>query len=219
MISQGRSWPKKKGNGKLQERHTLVGGDLNAYPCNHQHQPDTGHGQFYLCEIRPDARFGQAKTYGELFEEMNLHFIRITREEFVRRFAPQNLRRALGEENEVFLEAKQMLADESIIGRQRRSFVNNPYSGDKLAILISRRIDEQRYEEQRRREAPKCWACESASDAKSSFLSNMSHDIRTPMNAIVRHDGHRLEPYGRSRTGAGMPEKIDLSSHHLFELD
>ena len=28
-------------------------------------------------------------------------------------------------------------------------------------------------------------AAESATKAKSEFLSNMSHDIRTPMNAIV----------------------------------
>ena len=28
-------------------------------------------------------------------------------------------------------------------------------------------------------------AAEAASRAKSTFLSNMSHDIRTPMNAIV----------------------------------
>ncbi|MCA5959421.1 hypothetical protein LC724_00945 [Blautia sp. RD014234] len=65
--------------------------------------------------------------------------------------------------------------------------VDNPYSEDKLAILISRRIDEQRHEEEQQRQALQSALdnAMAASRAKSQFLSNMSHDIRTPMNAIV----------------------------------
>lgn len=57
-----------------------------------------------------------------------------------------------------------------------------------------------------------------ASKAKSEFLSNMSHDIRTPMNAIVgmtkliEHDKDnpdKLDMY---------VEKIQTSSHHLLRL-
>lgn len=57
-----------------------------------------------------------------------------------------------------------------------------------------------------------------ASKAKSEFLSNMSHDIRTPMNAIVgmtkliEHDKDnpdKLDMY---------VEKIQTSSHHLLSL-
>lgn len=57
-----------------------------------------------------------------------------------------------------------------------------------------------------------------ASKAKSEFLSNMSHDIRTPMNAIVgmtkliehdKDDPDKLDMY---------VEKIQTSSHHLLSL-
>ncbi len=61
-------------------------------------------------------------------------------------------------------------------------------------------------------------ATEDASKSKSEFLSNMSHDIRTPMNAIVGmtaiamtniHDPNRVE---------NCLKKIALSSKHLLGL-
>lgn len=59
---------------------------------------------------------------------------------------------------------------------------------------------------------------EAASRAKSEFLSNMSHDIRTPMNAIVgitnlmEHEGNTSD---RLR---GYIQKIKFSSRHLLSL-
>ena len=59
---------------------------------------------------------------------------------------------------------------------------------------------------------------EAASKAKSDFLSNMSHDIRTPMNAIVgitnlmEHEGNTSD---RLR---GYIQKIKYSSRHLLSL-
>ena len=59
---------------------------------------------------------------------------------------------------------------------------------------------------------------ENANKAKTDFLSNMSHDIRTPMNAIIgitsliRHDA------GNKAKVIEYADKIDISSRHLLGI-
>ena len=98
--------------------------------------------------------------------------------------------------------------------------VDNPYSGDKLAILISRRIDEQRYEEEQKRSALQSALdnARAASEAKSQFLSNMSHDIRTPMNAIVGMTAIASTRLDDRERVMECLKKISLSSKHLLSL-
>ena len=60
-------------------------------------------------------------------------------------------------------------------------------------------------------------AAESANKAKSTFLSNMSHDIRTPMNAIIgfTNIGLKQNPTPELKN---CLEKISNSSEHLLTL-
>ncbi len=53
--------------------------------------------------------------------------------------------------------------------------------------------------------------------AKSQFLFNMSHDIRTPMNAIIGYTNLALKEPASQQLREYL-EKIDLSSHHLLAL-
>ncbi len=58
----------------------------------------------------------------------------------------------------------------------------------------------------------------SANKAKSEFLSNMSHDIRTPMNAIVGITdlmAHETDTSDKMHT---YIEKVRMSSRHLLSL-
>ena len=58
----------------------------------------------------------------------------------------------------------------------------------------------------------------SANKAKSEFLSNMSHDIRTPMNAIVGMTAIATANIGNQQQVQNCLKKIALSSKHLLNL-
>ena len=57
-----------------------------------------------------------------------------------------------------------------------------------------------------------------ASEAKSQFLSNMSHDIRTPMNAIVGMTAIASTRLDDRERVMECLKKISLSSKHLLSL-
>ena len=59
---------------------------------------------------------------------------------------------------------------------------------------------------------------EESSRAKSAFLSNMSHDIRTPMNAITGYTALALKEEGIPDSTRTYLEKIDTSSKRLLSL-
>lgn len=57
-----------------------------------------------------------------------------------------------------------------------------------------------------------------ANKAKSTFLSNMSHDIRTPMNAIVGFTSLAIEHIEQKNRVEDYLNKIMLSGNHLLNL-
>ena len=59
---------------------------------------------------------------------------------------------------------------------------------------------------------------EYASRAKTNFLNNMSHDIRTPMNAIVGFTALASSHLDERETVKDYLEKITVSSQHLLSL-
>ncbi len=207
---------------KKQERLTLVGAISNAYPViiNINLTKDT----LKFIYVQPGLMLGLGKqrTYSELFHGMRSTVHPENAGDFERRFAPEALRAAFGtSKKEVFLEMRQMLSDGSYHWTSTQIiYVDNPYSSDKLAILISRRIDEQRHEEQQQRQALQ-FALDSAraaNRAKSQFLSNMSHDIRTPMNAIIGMTAIAAAHLDDRERTMECLKKISLSSKHLLSL-
>ncbi len=57
-----------------------------------------------------------------------------------------------------------------------------------------------------------------ANKAKSTFLFNMSHDIRTPMNAIIGFNEIARENIGNEERVQDCLEKMDVASKHLLRL-
>ncbi len=87
-----------------------------------------------------------------------------------------------------------------------------------LAMVVIRLRRMKQSEEERAEEmASLAEQAKAASQAKSVFLSSMSHDIRTPMNAIIGFTKIALEKNPDPSVRKDL-EKIEISSHHLLTL-
>ena len=85
-----------------------------------------------------------------------------------------------------------------------------------MAVIRLRRM-KQSVEERAEEMASLAEQAEMASRAKSAFLSSMSHDIRTPMNAIIGFTKIALEKNPDPSVRKDL-EKIEISSKHLLTL-
>lgn len=86
-----------------------------------------------------------------------------------------------------------------------------------IALIIMLQVYRLMMDRERDMEVQKIKA-EENSRAKSTFLSNMSHDIRTPMNAILGYTELTREIKDLPPEAAENLEKIDYSGKHLLSL-
>lgn len=207
---------------KLQERMLLVGAVSNVYPVIISLNLSQDTLKFIYVREGLMLDMGEQASYSGLYQNFLPMVHPDSLKDFKCRFAPNGLRSALqATKGEVFMEAKQKLSDGKYHWVSIQVIhVDNPYSGDQLAILISRRIDEQRYEEEQQRQMLQSAldSAKAANQAKSQFLSNMSHDIRTPMNAIAGMTAIASSHLGETERVADCLNKIELSSKHLLSL-
>ena len=94
-----------------------------------------------------------------------------------------------------------------------------------MFIFITSHDKEKMEKEQTRREAEHNQLLQqaladahNANRAKSEFLFNMSHDIRTPMNAIMGFNEIARENIQDTQRVADCLEKMDVASKHLLRL-
>ena len=92
--------------------------------------------------------------------------------------------------------------------------------GEMNYILASRSADEEvRKEKEQQRELEEAYAmAQSSNRAKTTFLNNMSHDIRTPMNAIIGYTGLAASHIDNKELVQDYLTKIGQSSDHLLSL-
>ncbi|MBE7004493.1 MAG: amino acid permease [Ruminococcaceae bacterium] len=86
-----------------------------------------------------------------------------------------------------------------------------------VALTIMLSIYKSMTQREKRMEAKKIKA-EESSRAKSTFLSNMTHDIRTPMNAIIGYTTLAKRLDGLPPEAADYLNKIEASGQHLLAL-
>lgn len=81
-------------------------------------------------------------------------------------------------------------------------------------------VDDQVRKEREQQEelAEALLQAQSSNRAKTIFLNNMSHDIRTPMNAIIGYSGLAMSDIGNKDKVLDYLGKIRQSSEHLLSL-
>ncbi len=143
------------------------------------------------------------------------------REECRTIFDRNNIEKTKGKGNYISFEHKNIEAD----GKEHWVVTDimldeNPYSDDTLAIVTRRNIDERKNKEQEQMRllSDALKLAENASRAKSDFLSRMSHDIRTPMNAVIGYATIAASHIDEKERVQDSLKKILSSGEHLQGL-
>ena len=103
----------------------------------------------------------------------------------------------------------------------RQSFImTRDSAGDLIAMVVSRDITEQvkKQREQTQALQDALMQAQHANQAKTTFLSNMSHDIRTPMNAIIGFATIAASHIENRDQVRDCLQKVLSSSNHLLSL-
>ncbi|MGN0427436.1 MAG: response regulator [Agathobacter sp.] len=138
------------------------------------------------------------------------------REEFVEKLSLERMR--AGGEDYSFIYEK-LTEGKSIYLQARVAFVQEK-DGGFVAVIGTRNVDEliRREQEQEMALQEAYDAAEAANKAKTAFLSNMSHDIRTPMNGIIGMTAIAAAHIDDKERVQDCLQKITLASKHLLSL-
>ncbi len=104
--------------------------------------------------------------------------------------------------------------------RQTFIMTQDDMSGDVIALVVTRDITEQVIKQKEQTEALQdaLMHARQANEAKTTFLSNMSHDIRTPMNAIIGFATIAASRIDNKEQVKECLQKVLSSSNHLLSL-
>ena len=183
---------------------------------------------------RVDARDGKTITwYGGDF----LHMIGYTREQFENELHsqcsylhPDDVQRAIEVMNDSKESGRPTATEGRIITRDGRqkiitmtfSYVSAENSWDDIGSFYSVGIDitkERELQERQRAALEEAYqVARVANAAKTNFLSSMSHDIRTPMNAIMGMTAIAKANLNSPEKVEDCLDKINTSSRHLLSL-
>ncbi len=172
--------------------------------------------QDYIVSVKPEGRVEDLTR--EVFKGIPPSY----RDDFIATFDPERMMRRFTQgETEIYMEHPRKGADGKYHWVSTHCIrVESPGSDEVLCIILVKILDEQRAEKTRQEQLLRdaLAAAKAANQAKSDFLSRMSHDIRTPMNAIIGMSTiGQLKIDERERVLSCF-SKIDASSRYLLSL-
>ena len=139
-----------------------------------------------------------------------------SRSEFLKKLSLKHIQ----EDGEDYSCTYEKLTDHGIIYLQARvSFVHEK-NGGLVAVVGTRNVDDLIKKERQQEMALQAAfdAAEAANRAKTDFLSNMSHDIRTPMNGIIGMTAIAVAHLDEKERVRDCLQKITQASKHLLSL-
>ena len=132
---------------------------------------------------------------------------------------PEHLMKALEKESSCAVNYRVMRGGEIEYFRMNVSRIESAGEDVEIAIGFSNVDTEIRHEMEQRKLVEYALAqAQHANSAKTTFLSNMSHDMRTPMNAIIGFSAIAANHIGNVERVKDCLEKIMSSSNHLLSL-
>ncbi|MCI8810892.1 MAG: response regulator [Oscillibacter sp.] len=185
---------------------------------------DTGHG-FPLRVDENDTHFSDTIfTAGVPFQQSMETYIQkyvySDDQEMMRQAASQEiLRKELADKTIYYINYRASINGEMRY-YQMKTVRAGTWDGQRGMVLGFRSVDEETRREMEKKTLLEDTLAQArrANQAKSTFLSNMSHDIRTPMNAIIGFTNLAITHIDRKEQVEEYLKKIMTSGNHLLSL-
>ncbi len=158
----------------------------------------------------------------EWFEKWKQFVAEESMEDYCRTINPDYLKKCFEEgDTEINVEYwSESLSGEKICVRQSFIMTWDDDTGDIMVMVVTKEITGQvkRQMEQTQALQDALLEAQHANNAKTTFLSNMSHDIRTPMNAIIGFTTIAVSHIDNKSQVRDCLQKVLSSSNHLLSL-
>ena len=168
---------------------------------------------------RRNPSLEQRMAFGDYVEKVAANIVPEDRQAFIEALSPANIDREFGS-TDAFFHNYRISKNGTITYYQLKVIHTGEWPADRNFLIGVHNMDEltraqvaqEEILEDARNEA------ESANRAKSTFLFNMSPDIRTPMNAIIGFNNMALKHIDEPERLRDCLNKVNLSSQHLLSI-